>query len=224
MPVGNMIVTVQTLNGIAMVVESPRLADPEATSNVISLNQYTALAYHETLPLAKRMVETILRPNVDLGGDVVSIATQADGLFKEFVSQNEVTDPIGFLFLGYTPGGQGAMLGWFHAGDQTKTTRFVPFCMSRSCAVVGYLVNKLYTPDISLSKALELAAYAMTQSRIALASTPMIEYDRFNLAIVHPDEGFSWLSKEATESIIGKSEERDRALRIECAELFVEGD
>jgi hypothetical protein len=222
--VGNMIVATQTLNGIAMAVESPRLADPNATPNVIALNQYTVLAYHETLSLGEHMVEAILRPKVDLGGDVVSIATQADNLFKEFVGQNQMTDPIGFLFLGYTPSGQGAILGWFHAGDQTRTTRFSPFCMSRSCSVVGYLVKKLYTPDISLSKALELVAYAMTQSRIVLASTPIMEYDQFNLAVVHPEQGFCWLSKEATESIIGRNEERDRALRSECAGLFVEGD
>ena len=221
---GNMIVAIQTLNGIAMAVESPRLANPEETPNVISLNQYTALAYHETLSLGKHMVETILRPKVDLGGDVVSIATQADGLFGEFVGRNGTTDPLGFLFLGYTPGGQGAMLGWFHAGDQTRTTRFFPFCMSRSCPVVGYLVNKLYTPDISLPKALELVAYAMTQSRIVLTGTPMIEYDQFNLAVIHPDQGFCWLSKEATESTIGRNEERDRELRIECADLFVAGE
>lgn len=79
---GNMIVAIQTLNGIAIAVESPRLADPNATPNVIALNQYTVLAYHETLPLGERMVETILRPSVDLGGDVVSVATQADGLFR----------------------------------------------------------------------------------------------------------------------------------------------
>jgi hypothetical protein len=221
---GNMIVAIQTLNGIAIAVESPRLADPKATPNVIALNQFTALAYHETLPLGERMVETVLRPSVDLEGDVVSVATQADNLFKEFVGQNQTTDPIGFLFLGYTPGGQGAMLGWFHVDDQIRATRFFPFCMSRSCSVVGYLVKKLYTPDISLSKALELVTYAMTQSRIVLAGTPIMEYDQFNLAIVHPDQEFCWLSKEATESIIGRNEERDRALRIECAELFVEGD
>ena len=96
--------------------------------------------------------------------------------------------------------------------------------MSRPCPVVGYLVNKLYTPDISLSKALELVAYAVTQSRIVLTGTPIMEYDQFNLAVVHPDQGFCWLSKEATESIIGTNEERDRALRIKCAELFVEGN
>jgi len=96
--------------------------------------------------------------------------------------------------------------------------------VSRPCPVVGYLVNKLYTPDISLSKALELVAYAVTQSRIVLTGTPIMEYDQFNLAVVHPDQGFCWLSKEATESIIGTNEERDRALRIKCAGLFVEGN
>jgi len=221
---GNMIVAIQTLNGIAIAVESPRLADPKATPNVIALNQFTALAYHETLPLGERMVETVLRPSVDLEGDVVSVATHADGLFREFVGQNKIAEPIGCLFFGCTPDGHGAMLGWFHAGDQIRTTRFFPFCVSRSCSVVGYLVKKLYTPDISLSKALELVAYTMTQSRIVLTSTPIMEYDQFNLAVVHPDQGFCWLSKEATESIIGRNEERDRALRIECAGLFVAGD
>jgi len=221
---GNMIVGIQTLNGIAIAVESPRLADPNVTPNVIALNQDTVLAYHETLSLGEHMVEAILRPKVDLGGDVVSIATQADNLFKGFVGQNQMTGPIGFLFFGYTPSGQGAMLGWFHAGDQTRTTRFFPFCMSRSCSLVGYLVKKLYTPDISLSKALELVAYVMTQSRIVLTGTTIMEYDQFNLAVFHPDQGFCWLSKGATESIVGRNEERDRALRIKCAELFIEGD
>lgn len=221
---GNMIVAFQTLNGIAMAVDSPRLADPEATPNLVPLNQYAALVYHETLPLGQRMVETILRPNVDLGGDVVSIATQADKLFREHINQNQIADPIGFLFLGYKSDGQGAMLGWFHAGGQINTSRFFPFCMSRPSTVVVYLVRKLYTLDISLSKALDLAAYAMTQHRIVLTNTPLVPYDRFNLATIRPDQGFCWLGKEATESISGKNEERDRALRIECAGLFVEGD
>ena len=219
---GNMIIAIQTLNGIAVAIESPRLARPEETQNIVSLNPYAVLGYHETMPLGQRMVEGILRQQVDLESDVFSIADHAANLFSEFVTRDNIQDPIGFLFLGYAPNGKGAMLGWFHAGDQTRRSRFFPFSTSRPCPIVGYLVKKVYTPDISLAKALELAAYAMTQSRIVLASTLIMEYERFNLAAIHPDLGFFWLDRGATESIIRKNEERDRALRIKCADLFVD--
>lgn len=217
-----MIIAIQTLNGIAIAIESPHLARPEETPNIIPLNTYTVLGYHETMPLGQQMVERILRQQVDLEGDVFSIAEHAARLFSEFVDQDNVQDPIGFLFFGYASNGQGAMLGWFHAGDQTRTPRFFPFCTSRPCPIVGYLMKKMYTPDSSLARALELAAYAMIQSKIVLASTKMMEYERLNLAAIHPDQGFFWLDREVTESIIRKNEERDRALRIQCAELFID--
>ena len=217
----NMIIAIQTLNGIAVAVESPHVAQPEKTANIVSLNPDTVLAYHETLPLGEQMVEMVLRPQVDLDGDIFSIATQADHLFQEFVEQEKIESPIGFLFLGYTTEGVGTMLGWFHAGDQTRTTRFFPYCTSRPNPIVGYLVKKLYTPDISLIKALELTAYAMIQSKIVLTQTSIIECGRLNLAAIHPERGFFWLDKEATESIIDRNEWRDRALRIRCAELFI---
>jgi len=219
---GNMIIAIQTLNGMAIAVESPHLARSEEIQNIISPNQHTVLAYHETLPLGQQMVEGILQQHVDLEGDVFSIAEQAANLFGEFVTQNSICDPIGFLFLGYAPDGRGAMLGWFHVGDQTRTTRFFPFCVSRTCPIAGYLVNKLYAPDISLTKALELAAYAMTQSQIVLVGKKIIKHEYFSLAAIHPDRGFFWLDRETTESIIRKNEERDRALRIACTELFVD--
>jgi hypothetical protein len=218
--VGNMVIAIQTLNGIAIAIESPHLARREEIPNIVSLNSHTALVYHETLALGQQMVETILRQQVDLGGEVLSIATQADRVFREFVTQKQIQQPIGFLFLGYTAQGQGAMLGWFHVGDQTKTTAFFPFCTSRPNPIVGYLMNKIYTPDISLAKALELAAYAFTQSRIVLAQTPIIECERFSLAAIDPDQGFSWLDREATESIVRRNEERDQAFRVKCAGLF----
>lgn len=219
---GNMIIAIQTLNGIAIAVESPHLARPEESQSIVPLNRYAVLGYHETMQLGQRMVETVLRPQIDLEGDVFSIAEQAANLFSEFVARDNIKDPIGFLFLGYAPDGRGAMLGWFHAGDQERRSLFFPFCTSRPCPIVGYLMKKLYTPDISLAKALELAAYAMTQSRIVLAKTPILKHDRLNLAAIHPDQGVFWLDRETTESIIRKNEERDRALRIQCAELFID--
>ena len=218
---GNMIIAIQTLTGIAIAVESPHLAQPEETPNIISVNPHTVLAYHETLPLGEQMVETVLRSQVDLDGDVISIATQADHSLRKFVAQGKVQSPIGFLFFGYTPKGEGTMLGWFYTGDQTRTTRFSPYCTSRPNPIVGYLVKKIYTPDISLTKALELTAYAMTQSKVVLAQRPTIQYEGFNLAAIHPERGFFWLDKEAIESIVKHNQERDRALCIKCANLFL---
>lgn len=220
---GNMIIAIQSLNGIAIAVESPHQARPADTPNIVPLNRYTAAAYHETMPLGQQMVEGILQKQVDPTGNVFSIAEQATSLLGDFVTRDGIRDPIGFLFFGYTPDGQGTMLGWFHAGDQTGKTRFFPFCTSRACPIAGYLLSKLYTSDISLAAALELTAYAMTQSRIVLAGTPMMTHDHLNLAAIHPDRGFFWLDQAATESIIRKNEERDRALRIACADLFVDG-
>lgn len=217
-----MIIAIQTLSGIAIAVESPHLARAEESQNIIALNPHTVLGYHETLPLGRQMVETILRQQVDLAGDVLSIAKQATELFDDFVARNNVQDPIGFMFLGYAPDGQGTMLGWFHADDQTRTTRFFPFCTSRPSPIVGYLVNKLYTPDVSLGRALEIAAYGMIQSRIVLADRRIIEYEHFSLAAIHPDRGFLWLDRETTDSIIRKNEGRDWALRITYAELFTD--
>jgi len=219
--VGNMIVSIQTLNGIAIAVESPHLARPKECDNIVPVNQHTVLAYHETLPLGQRMVETIRRQQVDLGGDVFSIARQAADLLGEVVARDNIQDPIGFLFLGYASSGLGAMLGWFHAGGETRRSQFSPFCTSRPLPVVAYLIKKLYTPDMSLAKALELAAYAMTQSRIVLPKAQILKYDHFTLAAIHPDQGFFWLDRDATQSTIRMNEERDRALRIKCAELFV---
>jgi hypothetical protein len=218
-----MIVTIQTLNGIAIAVESPHQARPAETPNIVPLNQYTVVAYHESMALGQQMVEGILQKQVDPAGHVFSVAEQATALFNEFVTRDSIRDPIGFLFLGYASDGQGAMLGWFHAGDQARRTRFFPYCTSRTCTTIGYLLNKLYTPDLSLAKALELAAYAVTQSWVVLAGTPVMTYERVNLAAIHPDHGFFWLDQGTTESIIRKNEERDRALRIACADLFVDG-
>ena len=219
---GNMIIAIQTLNGIAIAVESPHLAKPEETQNIVVLNPHTVLGYHETLDLGQQMVETIVRRQVNLKGGVFSIAEEATKRFDEFVTQEHIQVPIGFLFLGYASDGQGAMLGWFHAGDQTQRSHFRSSCTSRSCSVVRYLVNKVYTPDISLAKALELVAYAMVQSKIVLARTPLLEHEQFNLVAIHPDQEVFWLGREATESIVKENEERDRMLRIRSAELFAD--
>lgn len=219
---GNMIIAIQAWGGIAIAVESPHLAKPEETQNIVPLNSYTVLGYHETMPLGRQMVDVISQRTVGLEGDVFSIAERATRSFDEFVSQKKVQQAIGFLFLGYAPDGKGAMLGWFHVGDQTKRAQFFPYCTSRPCSVVGYLIKQVYTPDISLTKALELVAYAMTQSNIVLAKTPVMAYERFNLAAIHPDKGFFWLDRKTTESIARKNEDRDRAFRIRCSELFAE--
>lgn len=219
---GNMIIAIQTFDGIAIAVESPHLAKPEETPNIVSLNPYTVMGYHETMSLGQQMVDNVFEHQSDLEGDVFSIAEQTTRCLDQLVSQEKVQQAIGFLFLGYAPDGRGAMLGWFHAGDRTNKAQFFPYCTSRPCSVVGYLIKQLYTPDIPLAGALELAAYTMTQSKIVLAKTPVMERERFNLAAIYPDKGFSWLSRENTESIVRKNQERDRVLRIQCTRLFVD--
>ena len=199
------------------------MADPKGVQNIFTVNGHTAVAYHENEALGKRFVEQVILPQADTQADVVAIATQSAESLQRLVEQETIKDAVGLLFFGHATDGRASILGWFHVGDQTRQTRFFPFCTTRPCALVGYLIQKLYSPDFSLIKALELSAYAMTQLIIETANTGILQYEHFSLAFIHPEDGFHWLERQATESIVRKGEERDQLLRARCTELFLNG-
>ena len=217
-----MIIAVQTLSGIALAVDSPHLGKPEECENLFPVNRYTMVGYHESLDLGRQMVESILREQVDLEGHVFSIFEQAVPLFEEYVTGDKPPDPIGFLFLGYTPEGEGAMLGWFRVAERTTRTRLFPFGTSRPSPVTGYLAKKVYSPDMSLARALELVAYQMRQGRIVHSNQPMTPPSAFTLAAIQPDVGCGWIDRATTEAIVKRNELRDLELRIQCADLFLD--
>jgi hypothetical protein len=217
-----MIIAVQTLNGIAIAVDSPHLAAPDECVNLFPVNQGTMVGYHDTLDLGQEMVEQILNQRVDQEGDVVSIANQAVPLFNEYVTHEGTSSAIGFLFFGYTNEGEGAMLGWYHVGEHTRSTRFFPLCNSNAHPVAGYLTKKVYAPDMSLARALELVAYQMRQGRIVRSHQPVPPPEGLTLAMIHPESGCGWIDRETTEAIVKKNESRDQALRIQCADLFLD--
>lgn len=218
---GSLITAIQTLSGIAIAADSPHLARPEECENLFPVNRHTMVGYHENLDLGRRMVGSTLQNGVDLAGHVFSIFEQAVPLFEDYVTSEGIPGPIGFMFMGYTPEGEGTVLGWFHVDGQTRRTFLYPFGTSRTSPITGYMVNRVYSPDMSLRGALELVAYQMRQARIVQPRKPVSPPQAFTLAVIHPELGWAWIDQETTQAIVKKNERRDRALRIQCADLFL---
>lgn len=213
-----------TLSGIAIACDTSPIKTAENNSNIFELNSKVAVAVHDSLEVGSRFVARL--KEIELPESLDDILVRALQLFNGFVTEAENRQhSLGVICAGYNSQGRPIIAGFRYDGPQTQLPvelkKFHPYVISTVISpLYPYLLSRIFSPDMSIEKALELAAFLLTQSRIIFRFAPFEDW--VCLAKVLPNEGFIWVSDEETKNIVERNHKRSLAMRKKGAHMFCE--